>query len=325
MAGKPTFVPIAQAVTESRDEAEVRELISRRYVEHDARVVGDQGDFLFRSRTAWAGGLTVDHIHYRARMEMTTVPFESIVVVSLLEGRFSLTAGRQQSRAGSGGSLLYPPRAELGVLMDRTTIRVVQFPTDAVGRLAGRFGVDPADFRFDAMTPVSRTANQRWTATVTYLIGMLAGPGSSAIHPLMLGAVTEAAATAALTAFPNTTMTVDYLPGSGEVAPAAIRRAIAYMDRHATDPITLEDIAAAAGLGVRALQTGFRRHLDVTPVGYLRRVRLERAHRDLQAADPTNGDTVADIAYRWNFPNLGRFAAYYRTTFGRRPSQTLHT
>ena len=67
-----------------------------------------------------------------------------------------------------------------------------------------------------------------------------------------------------------------------------------------------------------------RRHLDTTPYGYLRRVRLERAHRDLQAGSPAD-TSVAAVAGRWGFADLGRFAAQYRTAFGRLPSQTLRT
>ncbi|MBL7252796.1 AraC family transcriptional regulator [Paractinoplanes lichenicola] len=319
------LVPIARAVMESRDLAEVHDLFSRRYVEHSPRVVGDPRGFRFWSRSATAGDLTVDRAQYRARMAITTDPFESILLVSVLGGHFDVTAGRQHSRVGTGGSLLLPTGSSLDLIMDRTTQQVAQLPVAAFARMAARFGVDPVDFRFDAMTPISAAANRRWAATVTYLTRILSTPGDSGIHPLMLTAAVDAAATAALTAFPNSTMAVAYVAGPGPLAPAVIRRAVAYIDANAADPITLDHIAAAAGIGVRALQTGFRRHLDMTPVGYLRHVRLERAHRDLQAADPTSGDTVADVAYRWGFTNLGRFAASYRSAFGRRPSQTLHT
>ncbi|GAB7045219.1 hypothetical protein JCM9534A_03450 [Catenuloplanes indicus JCM 9534] len=97
--------------------------------------------------------------------------------------------------------------------------------------------------------------------------------------------------------------------------PVTVRRAVACIDAH----------AAAAGVSVRALQAGFRRHMDTTPLGYLRRVRLERAHRDLQAADPTTGATVTVIARGWGFTDLSRFAADYHAAFGRLPRQTLRT
>jgi AraC-like DNA-binding protein len=67
----------------------------------------------------------------------------------------------------------------------------------------------------------------------------------------------------------------------------------------------------------------FRRHVGTTPTDHLRRVRLERARRDLEAGDPVRGDTVAEIATRWGFAHHGRFAIDYRRVFGCSPSHTL--
>jgi AraC-like DNA-binding protein len=53
-------------------------------------------------------------------------------------------------------------------------------------------------------------------------------------------------------------------------------------------------------------------------------VRLQRAHRDLQAADPSV-DTVMAIADRWRFGHPGRFSRAYKEAFGTSPSLTLRT
>jgi transcriptional regulator GlxA family with amidase domain len=106
-------------------------------------------------------------------------------------------------------------------------------------------------------------------------------------------------------------------------APAVVRRALYFIDEHAADPVGIEDIAAAAGIGSRGLQLAFRRHVGTTPTDHLRRVRLERARRDLEAGDPVRGDTVAEIATRWGFAHHGRFAIDYRRVFGCSPSHTL--
>jgi transcriptional regulator GlxA family with amidase domain len=73
------------------------------------------------------------------------------------------------------------------------------------------------------------------------------------------------------------------------------------------------------------LQHAFARHRDNTPTGYLRRVRLERAHRELQAADPADGTTVGSVAARWGFTSPGRFATQYRDIYRVLPSHTLRT
>ena len=107
--------------------------------------------------------------------------------------------------------------------------------------------------------------------------------------------------------------------------PQPLRRALAFVDEHAGDPITLDEIAAAARLSPRGVQAAFRRHLDTTPLAYLRGVRMERAHRDLQGAEPGDGVSVATLAAKWGFTHLGRFAVDYRRRFGTYPSQTLRS
>jgi AraC-like DNA-binding protein len=211
------------------------------------------------------------------------------------------------------------------VRMDGATIDIAQFPVAAVTRLAGRLGVEPADFRIDGMTPVSPAMNRHWAATAAYLAGSFAGPDPAVAHPLVLNAVVDAVAAAVLTVFPNTTMRVDHTTGPGRAAPAVVRRAVAFIDAHAAEPITLEDIAAASGIKVRGLQAAFARHRDTTPMGYLRRVRMERAHRDLQAGDRAGGDSVTATARRWGFGSPGRFAAEYRRLYGRPPGETLES
>jgi AraC-like DNA-binding protein len=315
-------VPVERVHTESRDLAEVEDLITRRYVDHRPRMRSQPGRFHFRSHAALADGVTVDQLTYGATVAINTDPFDTILVIGVIDGRFNLSAYRDQGVAGRGESLLYPVGAPLRIFMDHVTLSVAQIPAAAVTRLAGRLGVEAADFRIDGMAPVSPALNRHWLATAAYLSRSFAGPDPPVSNALVLSSVVEAAAAAALAVFPNTTMRID-LAGSGRVAPAAVRRAVAYIDAHAEEPITVEDIAHASGVRARGLQAAFARHRGSTPTGYLRRVRMERAHRELQAGDRAAGDTVATIARRWGFASPGRFAVEYRKTFGRSPGETL--
>ncbi|MDR7275897.1 AraC family transcriptional regulator [Catenuloplanes atrovinosus] len=323
MTAMGSHVPIERAEMRSRDLDLVREMISQRYTDHLPQVRGDARRFGFRSGFARAGALSIDRVSYQACMAITADPHDTILIIRMVSGGFDVSAGRQR-RQVSGDEALFLPHTGLDMVQDWPRYEVVQFPAEAVTRLADQLGVAPADFRFDAMTAVSPAANRIWLATHARLAGLLDTPAEG-VPALLLSAAIDIAAAAALSVFPNATMTVDYVAGPGRVAPATVRRAVAYIDEHAAEPVTSEDIAAAAGVSVRAVQAGFRRHLDITPMGYLRRVRLERAHRDLRAADPTTGATVAAVARGWGFTDLSRFAADYRAAFGRLPRHTLHT
>jgi transcriptional regulator GlxA family with amidase domain len=104
--------------------------------------------------------------------------------------------------------------------------------------------------------------------------------------------------------------------------PQTVRPAIAFIHDNAHRDIGLSDIAAAISVTPRSVQYTFRRQLGTTPLEYLRRVRLDRPHRDLQAADPAV-DTVMAIAGRWRFGHAGRFSIAHKEAFGTPPSGTL--
>jgi transcriptional regulator GlxA family with amidase domain len=105
---------------------------------------------------------------------------------------------------------------------------------------------------------------------------------------------------------------------------APLRRAVAFIDENAHTDITVADIAAAASVTIRAVQLAFQRHLGTSPMGYLRRVRLDHAHQDLTRSSPGDGLTVTAVAYRWGFRSSSRFAAAYRRAYGVAPSYTLN-
>lgn len=94
---------------------------------------------------------------------------------------------------------------------------------------------------------------------------------------------------------------------------------------HAEDQaqFTLGDLAAEAGVSVRALELAFRKELNTTPSAYVLRTRLKHAHEELRRADPRDGTTVTDVAMKWGFAHTGRFAGRYRETFGVAPSEVL--
>ena len=111
-------------------------------------------------------------------------------------------------------------------------------------------------------------------------------------------------------------------PAAPDSQPDTLRRAVRFIEDNAALELTAADVARAASVSVRALQLAFRRHLDTTPMAYLRQVRLARARCELEAAREESV-TVTSVASRWGFGNPGRFAAQFRDAFGASPSEVL--
>ncbi|MFF3511833.1 helix-turn-helix transcriptional regulator [Streptomyces sp. NPDC002573] len=180
----------------------------------------------------------------------------------------------------------------------------------------------PEPVRLTGHRPHSPAAAEHLKYTITRLQTVLAEPGL-ARQPLVVSTLTQHLAATVLATFPTTAQTDPTGSDRADAGPTALRRAAAYIDDHADQDITLADMAAAAHVTIRTLQYAFRRHLDTTPLGYLRQVRLTHAHHDLRSADPEGDVTVTEVAARWGFHHPGRFAALYREAYGRTPRTTL--
>lgn len=171
--------------------------------------------------------------------------------------------------------------------------------------------------RFDTTFRPSGEALRRWVASVAAVARVVYDDDSPA---LLRAEAKRAAAVSLLETFPHLALRP---PTEVTVAASArTRTAVEYLVANAHLPIRTEDVAAAAGMSLRSLQTAFRREFDVTPADYLRGVRFDRVRDDLQEADPGR-TTVGDVARRWGFGHLGRFAAGYSSRFGEYPSATL--
>lgn len=100
-----------------------------------------------------------------------------------------------------------------------------------------------------------------------------------------------------------------------------VRRAEEYMDAHLAEPVRVDSLCLAAGTSLRGLERAFLAVYGLGPKRYLTLRRLLRARRELRRAD--TAATVTDVALRWGFLHLGRFAADYRAQFGETPSETM--
>lgn len=101
-----------------------------------------------------------------------------------------------------------------------------------------------------------------------------------------------------------------------------VRRVLDYLHIHSNQVPTITELCQIAGLSERNLQYGFKEYMGISPVRYLRLVRLNGVRRELML--PTQKRVrVMDVALNWGFVELGRFSGEYRQLFHERPSETL--
>jgi len=195
--------------------------------------------------------------------------------------------------------------------------RCVHLSKESVRRAAAARGVAAPGVLARRDVPADPAGLERWWKTLSLITGVVGAPGTSAV---LRAEAVRMTAEAFLDLFPSVSTGLPpelLLPRN-----AHLRAAVEHVHEYAHLPIGSDDLAAAAGIGVRALQQAFLRHLGLTPTAYLRQVRLERVRDALLVAEPST-TMVADVARAWGFAHLGRFAASYVQHLGEYPRQTL--
>ena len=96
-----------------------------------------------------------------------------------------------------------------------------------------------------------------------------------------------------------------------ELSPVAL-----YIERHYAESISMADMAEMAGISSTHFNRRFRQLLRMTPMDYLRRVRLQMAQKLLT----TTSDSLAQIAVAIGYSDQSHFTKRFREMTGMTPS-----
>jgi AraC-like DNA-binding protein len=96
----------------------------------------------------------------------------------------------------------------------------------------------------------------------------------------------------------------------------------AILAEHLSQPPTVPEICKLVGVSDRTLRSCCAEFLGMSLTRYVLLRRLREVRGALREADPDTVN-VAEVARRFGFAELGRFAGTYRATFGETPSTTL--
>ena len=201
--------------------------------------------------------------------------------------------------SGPGTAAVYQPEGDagsrwaagsrlLGVKIDRNVVE------DALSDALGRQLTSQIDFT--TSMSIEAGAGRSWINMLSLFAEHLFRPDSVLDHPLVGLPFVDSLVTAYC--WRRTIRTA--ARSRGRTARSVLARFAPQSKsskQEAHLPLTVSSIAARSHASVRSLQQGFRRHLDTSPMAYLRDVRLRRAHQSLLEADPST-TSVASIAYQ---------------------------
>ena len=311
----------------TNDVDEAAEQIGRIFCPHDLKPLFSAAEgFCARHNCAAFDGFSINYVAYSGSVSIDPGCLERFFLVQLpLAGSAQVhTACRDVAAAPETAATLLsstlPARmvwqdcAQLILLLDR---RLVEQRAAALsGKSLRPVEFDPA---IDLSTGSARDLRRRMQELACLAEGI--GPSRS-LSPVAAAEWREALLARLLIGQRHgLSEAIRTFQGQAETLPRVLSRARDYLYAHAAEPMDLERLAAASGVGIRALQLGFQRHFGTSISEMLRDIRLGHLNARLMAA-PADA-RIIDIAFDLGFTHVSRMAGAYRQKFGETPSATL--
>jgi AraC-like DNA-binding protein len=302
--------------------------IGRIFCPHELKpTVRSSPDFFALHNSAVFGGFSVNYVAYGGSVSIDPGCLERFFLLQIpVHGSSRIqTAARDIPAApGARASLLSPTIptrmtwqdncAQIILLVDRRLLE--QRAAALSGRPVGAVEFEPA-------VDLSSTSGQALQSRILELVDLAErlGPqrplspiATANMRETLLGGLLHGQRHSASDA-------IERFGGRAEALPPSLRRAREFLHAHADEPLDLEQLAAAAGTGIRALQLGFQRHFGTSISEMLRDIRL--AHLNVRLTGASPDESITDIAFELGFTHLSRMASAYRAKFGEKPSATL--
>jgi AraC-like DNA-binding protein len=236
-------------------------------------------------------------------------------------GRIEMTIGRDVYESDARRGILVSPLGDTTLRSGPGTARLgLAVRGDTLNRhLSALLGDAPrSPLRFQPVLDVAAGHGRRLAHVLRWALGEFERDGLLD-HPLITGRF-ESFIVDALLLFQPNNYSEALARRRGRIASRDVKRARDYIEAHLQQPVSLPDVAAAAGVPGRTLLQHFRNVYGVAPMRYLRGLRMQRVREELASGSAAE---VAECARHWGFAHPGRFAVDYRRRFGESPSATL--
>lgn len=167
---------------------------------------------------------------------------------------------------------------------------------------------------------VSEPARQACLQTLAHLISQEAGEDGD--KPVASVAYAQQAVIMALLSMLDSSEVDTAVSSSFMRRQRIVARARDHVLGHSDQVTTVPDLCERLHVSRRTLQYCFEDVLGISPMQYLRIIRLNGARRHLRE-NSSGSRTVQDVAADWGFWHFSQFSSDYRKLFGQSPSESL--
>lgn len=300
-----------RSVTRTEELSVAEQALAKTHDAVDLDVLPERGTFRFEETVVGSDLLTLESTRCTGVVRGRMRTGGSVVVSWLKAGRG--TIGERRTPVGRPVLFHQEDEAFRWESFQKDCIRIDRGIVRQVAAERGGWKPGPLEFK-PYYVPEGATLAAWWVMIRAVAAEVFDGPTTVTAEREL--ALARMAAGGLLTAIPH------WPAGGARSAPSRARmaRAEAFVLDNVTQQVTVEHIAEAAGMSVRGLQSAFRRNHGMSPMSYLRGIRLEMARDMLESASVAK---VAEAARTVAIPHLGRFAGMYEAAFGELPSTVL--
>ncbi|MFP4329052.1 MAG: AraC family transcriptional regulator [Paracoccaceae bacterium] len=314
-------------ILQTSDLCEARDVVGRAFCDHRLNLRHRGGRLAARHNHVGGRHISLNALGYGAEVDIDPGQLGHFYLLQIpLAGSARIAHRRREVEASPRmATILNPDRDTRMVWSEDCRKLLLQIDRAHLERVAEEMlgGPLPGPIRFepgiDLVTPEGRALRDRVLATAR---AVDRGELWAARSGLREG-WTERELAESLLMFQRSNISHSFWRTTRPPLPREIRRAVDCIHAQYAEPLRLDTIAAHCGLCPRALQIGFRKAFGLTPMQYLRQVRLDAAHYLLsRRQDP---EPVGDVAHACGFSHPGRFAQDYRARFGETPARSRPT
>ncbi len=310
---------------QTTDVEHARAMVAERFCDHELIPGAAHGNFDACHHHVSGQNLSLNYMKYGCDVCINPGELTDFYLVQIpLCGTAKVRNGRRTVEATCRtGSVLNPTRETHMIWQGGCEKLLCQISATALHQAAERLLGQSIScpIVFDPEVQLSSPALKRWKAKFRAAVAVADQQGAFGKNTHRHQALfEEEMITGFLMAQPST---INHIlnEAKAQISSSQINRARTFILENLSDPITVAQIANAAGCSVRSLQLAFQQSFGCTPLHFLQRQRLNQAHMLFQSR--TEDILVSDIAYETGFSHLGRFAIAYREAFGCSPSETL--
>lgn len=309
---------------EMADEVSAQEWMSRLYAPHSLTAEKPKKmRFSHTSVPVYSRAASVGYVEYGTDVVLDIDDIADCYSISLpIQGSQELTQSGEVAYSDQQQALIISPSSPASLqISGDCKKRMVRISREALERQLAILLQRPVDdpIVFDIQMDASAGKTASWWRTVLHLQGELGSTESIYAQGAFLQEMERMLLIGLLSSQAhNYSSELNNQPKAA--VPVSVRHAERFMLENIQQTITLEEVVEAAQISQKALYSNFKRFYGVSPMAYLRKLRMDSVHQNLLTAEAN--ENITGIALKWGFNHLGRFSQEYKKRFGESPSQT---